>query len=303
MTAQLIDGTAIAQKVRDEVKEKVAKRLAEGKSQPGLATVLVGDRIDSATYVSMKQKACAELGMTSFHHPLPADVTQEDLEKLIKELNADPKVNGILVQLPLPDHLDEESVLKLIDIEKDVDGFSPLNIGRLAQKGREPLFVPCTPYGCIYLLKEAGVKIAGANAVVLGRSNIVGMPAALLLIKENATVTVVHSKTKDIPAVLRDADIVIAAIGRTQMVRGDWIKPGAAVIDVGINGIPMLNEDGTPVISKKTGKPRQKLVGDVNFDEAKEVAGFITPVPGGVGPMTIAMLMANTYRAAEIQSS
>jgi methylenetetrahydrofolate dehydrogenase (NADP+)/methenyltetrahydrofolate cyclohydrolase len=301
MTAQLIDGTAIAQKVRDEVKEKVAKRLAEGKSQPGLATVLVGDRIDSATYVSMKQKACAELGMTSFHHPIPADVTQEDLEKLIKELNADPKVNGILVQLPLPDHLDEESVLKLIDLEKDVDGFSPLNIGRLAQKGREPLFVPCTPYGCIYLLKEAGVKIAGANAVVLGRSNIVGMPAALLLIKENATVTVVHSKTKDIPAVLRDADIVIAAIGRTQMVRGDWIKPGAAIIDVGINGIPMLNEDGTPVISKKTGKPRQKLVGDVNFDEAKEVAGFITPVPGGVGPMTIAMLMANTLRAAEIQ--
>lgn len=301
MTAQLIDGTAIAQKVRDNVKEKVAKRLAEGKSQPGLATVLVGARIDSATYVSMKQKACAELGMTSFHHPLPADVTQEDLEKLIKELNADPKVNGILVQLPLPDHLDEERVLQLISIEKDVDGFSPINLGRLAQKGREPLFVPCTPYGCIYLLKEAGVKIAGANAVVLGRSNIVGMPAALLLIKENATVTVVHSRTKDIPAVMRDADIIIAAIGRAEMVRGSWIKPGAAVIDVGINGIPMLNEDGSPVISQKTGKPRQKLVGDVNFEEAKEVAGFITPVPGGVGPMTIAMLMANTLRAAEIQ--
>jgi methylenetetrahydrofolate dehydrogenase (NADP+)/methenyltetrahydrofolate cyclohydrolase len=301
MTAQLIDGTAIAQKVRDEVKEKVAKRLAAGKSQPGLATVLVGERIDSATYVSMKQKACAELGMTSFHHPVPADITQDDLEKLIKQLNADPKVHGILVQLPLPDHLDEERILQLISIEKDVDGFSPINLGRLAQKGREPLFVPCTPYGCIYLLKEAGVKIAGANAVVLGRSNIVGMPAALLLIKENATVTVVHSKTKDIPAVLRDADIIIAAIGRAEMVRGDWIKPGAAVIDVGINGIPMLNPDGTPVISQKTGKPRQKLVGDVNFEEAKEVAGFITPVPGGVGPMTIAMLMANTLRAAEIQ--
>lgn len=301
MTAQLIDGTAIAQKVRDEVKEKVAKRLAEGKSQPGLATVLVGERIDSATYVSMKQKACAELGMTSFHHPVPADITQDDLEKLIKQLNDDPKVHGILVQLPLPEHLDEERILSLISIEKDVDGFSPINLGRLAQKGREPLFVPCTPYGCIYLLKEAGVKIAGANAVVLGRSNIVGMPAALLLIKENATVTVVHSKTKDIPAVLRNADIIIAAIGRAEMVRGDWIKPGAAVIDVGINGIPMLNPDGTPVISQKTGKPRQKLVGDVNFEEAKEVAGFITPVPGGVGPMTIAMLMANTLRAAEIQ--
>ena len=301
MTAQLIDGTAIAQKVRDEVKEKVAKRLAEGKSQPGLATVLVGDRIDSATYVSMKQKACAELGMTSFHHPVPADISQADLEKLIKELNADLKVNGILVQLPLPGHLDEERVLQLISIEKDVDGFSPINLGRLAQKGREPLFVPCTPYGCIYLLKEAGVKIAGANAVVLGRSNIVGMPAALLLIKENATVTVVHSKTKDIPGVMRDADIIIAAIGRAEMVRGDWIKPGAAVIDVGINGIPKLNPDGTQAISQKTGKPLQKLVGDVNFEEAKEVAGFITPVPGGVGPMTIAMLMANTLRAAEIQ--
>jgi len=301
MTAQLIDGTAIAQKVRDEVKTKVAARLAAGKSQPGLATVLVGERIDSATYVSMKQKACAELGMTSYHHPVPADITQEDLEKLIKELNADPKVNGILVQLPLPSHLDEERVLQLISIEKDVDGFSPLNIGRLAQKGREPLFVPCTPYGCIYLLKEAGVPISGANAVVLGRSNIVGMPAALLLVGENATVTVCHSRTKDIAAVVRQADIIIAAIGKAEFVRGDWVKPGAAIIDVGINGIPMLNPDGSPVISEKTGKPRQKLVGDVNFEEAKEVAGFITPVPGGVGPMTIAMLMANTLRAAEIQ--
>jgi len=290
MTAQLIDGQAIAQKVRDEVKVKVAERIAAGKSQPGLATVLVGERVDSATYVSMKQKACADLGMTSFHHPVPADISQEDLEKLIKELNADPKVNGILVQLPLPDHLDEERVLQLISIEKDVDGFSPINIGRLAQKGREPLFVPCTPYGCIYLLKEAGVQISGANAVVLGRSNIVGMPAALLLVKENATVTVCHSRTKNIADVVRQADILIAAIGRTEMVRGEWIKPGAAVIDVGMNSKP----DAT----KKRG---YRLVGDVNFDEAKEVAGFITPVPGGVGPMTIAMLMANTLRAAEIQ--
>ena len=290
MTAQLIDGKAIAQKVRDEVKEKVAKRLAEGKSQPGLATVLVGERIDSATYVKMKQKACAELGMTSFHHPLPADVSQEELEKLIKELNADPKVSGILVQLPLPDHLNEERVLQLISIEKDVDGFSPINIGRLAQKGREPLFVPCTPYGCIYLLKDAGVEISGANAVVLGRSNIVGMPAALLLVKENATVTVCHSRTKNIAEVVRKADILIAAIGKMEFVQGDWIKPGAAVIDVGMNDKP----DAT----KKRG---YRLVGDVNFEEAKEVAGFITPVPGGVGPMTIAMLMANTLRAAEIQ--
>jgi 5,10-methylene-tetrahydrofolate dehydrogenase/methenyl tetrahydrofolate cyclohydrolase len=301
MTAQLIDGTAIAQKVRDNVKEEVAKRVAAGKSQPGLATVLVGARVDSAAYVGMKQKACAELGMNSFHNTLPEDASQEEVEALVKKLNADPTVNGILVQLPLPSHLDEERVLQLINIEKDVDGFSPLNIGRLAQKGREPLFVPCTPYGCIYLLKEAGVKIAGANAVVLGRSNIVGMPAALLLVKENATVTIVHSRTQNIADVIRQADILIAAIGRTEMVRGDWIKPGAAVIDVGINGVPLFNPDGTPLLSLKTGKPRQKLVGDVNFEEAKEVAGFITPVPGGVGPMTIAMLMANTLRAAEIQ--
>ncbi|GAB4422461.1 MAG: bifunctional methylenetetrahydrofolate dehydrogenase/methenyltetrahydrofolate cyclohydrolase FolD [Anaerolineales bacterium] len=290
MTAKIIDGKAIAQKVRDEVKEKVAARAAAGKSQPGLATVLVGERVDSATYVSMKQKACAELGMTSFHHPVPEDISQEELEKLIKELNADPKVHGILVQLPLPKHLDEERVLQLISIEKDVDGFSPINIGRLAQKGREPLFVPCTPYGCIYLLKEAGVEISGANAVVLGRSNIVGMPAALLLVRENATVTICHSRTKNIDEVVRRADIIIAAIGMMEFVRGDWIKPGAAVIDVGINDKP----DPT----KKRG---YRLVGDVNYEEAVEVAGYITPVPGGVGPMTIAMLMANTLRAAEIQ--
>ena len=290
MTAQLIDGTAIAKKVREDVKEKVAARIAAGRSKPGLATVLVGDRVDSATYVSMKQKACAELGMESFHHQLPANAAQDEVEKLVKDLNADPKVNGILVQLPLPGHIDEETILRAIDLTKDVDGFSPINIGRLAQKGREPLFVPCTPYGCIYLLKEAGVQISGANAVVLGRSNIVGMPAALLLIAENATVTVCHSRTKNIADVVRQADIIIAAIGKMEFVRGDWIKPGAAVIDVGINSKP----DPT----KKSG---YRLVGDVNFEEAKEVAGFITPVPGGVGPMTIAMLMNNTFRAAEIQ--
>jgi 5,10-methylene-tetrahydrofolate dehydrogenase/methenyl tetrahydrofolate cyclohydrolase len=232
---------------------------------------------------------------------LPADITQGELEALIRNLNENPEVHGILVQLPLPSHLNEERVLQLISIEKDVDGFSPINIGRLAQKGREPLFVPCTPFGCIYLLDRCGVKIEGANAVVLGRSNIVGMPAALLLIGRNATVTVCHSRTKDIASVVREADIVIAAIGKREFVRGDWIKPGAAIIDVGINGVPVLNPDGTPAISEKTGKPKQKLVGDVNFEEAKEVAGFITPVPGGVGPMTIAMLMKNTLRAAELQ--
>jgi methylenetetrahydrofolate dehydrogenase (NADP+)/methenyltetrahydrofolate cyclohydrolase len=291
MTAQIIDGKAIAQKVREEVAAKVAKRTAAGKPQPTLATVLVGDRVDSATYVASKQKACQELGMGSISHNLPADISQEELEKLIKKLNSSKKVNGILVQLPLPSHLNEERILQLVSIEKDVDGFSPINIGRLAQKGREPLFVPCTPFGCIYLLEQAGVKIEGANAVVLGRSNIVGMPAALLLIGKNATVTVCHSRTRDLPAAVRQADILIAAIGKMEMVRGDWIKPGAAVIDVGINSKP----DPT----KKSG---YRLVGDVNFDEAKEVAGFITPVPGGVGPMTIAMLMRSTLRAAEIQS-
>jgi 5,10-methylene-tetrahydrofolate dehydrogenase/methenyl tetrahydrofolate cyclohydrolase len=290
MTAQLIDGKLIAQQVRDNVAAEVAKRTAAGKPQPTLATVLVGDRPDSISYVTSKGKACQELGMGSVSHHLPADISQEELEKLIKKLNASKKVNGILVQLPLPSHLNEERVLQLISIEKDVDGFSPINIGRLAQKGREPLFVPCTPFGCIYLLEQAGVKIEGANAVVLGRSNIVGMPAALLLIGKNATVTVCHSRTRDLPGVVRQADILIAAIGKMEMVRGDWIKPGAAVIDVGINSKP----DPT----KKSG---HRLVGDVCFEEAKEVAGFITPVPGGVGPMTIAMLMRNTLRAAEIQ--
>lgn len=290
MTAQLIDGKLIAAQVREEVAANVAKRIAAGKSKPTLATVLVGDRVDSATYVSSKQKACAELGMGSVSKNLPGDISQEELERIIKALNDDKSVHGILVQLPLPSRLDEERVLGLVGIEKDVDGFSPLNIGRLAQKGREPLFAPCTPNGCIYLLEKSGVPIEGANAVVLGRSNIVGMPAALLLIARNATVTVCHSRTKDLPSVIKQADILIAAIGKPEFVRGDWIKPGAAVIDVGINSKP----DST----KKSG---YRLVGDVNFDEAKEAAGFITPVPGGVGPMTIAMLMRNTLRAAEIQ--
>jgi len=292
MTAQLIDGKLIAQQTRAEIAANVAKRVAAGKSKPTLATVLVGERVDSATYVRSKGKACEELGMGSVSRHLPEDISQADLEKIIQDLNADKSVNGILVQLPLPAHLNEERVLQLVGVEKDVDGFSPLNMGRLAQKGREPLFVPCTPFGCIYLLEKAGVKIEGANAVVLGRSNIVGMPAALLLIGKNATVTVCHSRTKDIAAVVRQADILIAAIGKMEFVRGDWLKPGAAVIDVGINSKP----DAT----KKSG---YRLVGDVNFEEAKEVAGFITPVPGGVGPMTIAMLMRNTLCAAEIQDS
>jgi methylenetetrahydrofolate dehydrogenase (NADP+) / methenyltetrahydrofolate cyclohydrolase len=291
MTAQIIDGKAIAQSIRTEVAAEVAKRTAGKKPRPTLATVLVGDRPDSASYVSAKCKACAELGMRSISESLPADATQAQVEQVVKKLNASRTVNGILVQLPMPAHINEERVLSLISIEKDVDGLSPNNIGRLAQKGRQPLFIPCTPYGCIYLLEQFGVKIEGANAVVLGRSNIVGMPVALLLINNNATVTVCHSRTRNLPDVVRQADILIAAIGRTEMVRGDWIKPGAAVIDVGINSVPDA--------SKKSG---HRLVGDVKFDEAKEVAGCITPVPGGVGPMTIAMLMKNTLHAAEIQN-
>jgi methylenetetrahydrofolate dehydrogenase (NADP+)/methenyltetrahydrofolate cyclohydrolase len=290
MAAQIIDGKAIAQAVREQVAAEVAKRTLAGQPQPVLATVLVGNRSDSLSYVTSKGKACQELGMGSISEHLPENATQQEVEEVVKRLNADPQVSGILVQLPMPAHIDEERVLSLVSIEKDVDGFSPINIGRLAQKGRQPLFVPCTPSGCIYLLDQAGVKIEGANAVVLGRSNIVGMPTALLLIGRNATVTVCHSRTRGLPSVVRQADILIAAIGKMEMVRGDWIKPGAAVIDVGINEKP----DST----KKKG---YRLVGDVNFAEAVEVAGWITPVPGGVGPMTIAMLMKNTLRAAQIQ--
>jgi len=288
MTAKIIDGKAIAEAVRLEVGEGVKRLAAAGGPAPGLATVLVGDNPASHTYVGAKRKACAELGIESFGHYLAATATQDEVESLVRTLNTDPKVHGILVQLPLPAGLDEEAVLRSISIEKDVDGFHPINIGRLAQKGREPLFVPCTPSGCIVLLKRAGAKLDGANAVVVGRSNIVGMPAALLLVKENATVTICHSRTKDLAGVCRQADILIAAIGKTEMIRGDWIKPGAYVIDVGIN----RKEDA----SKKSG---YRLVGDVAFDEAAEVAGAITPVPGGVGPMTIALLMQNTLRAAE----
>jgi methylenetetrahydrofolate dehydrogenase (NADP+)/methenyltetrahydrofolate cyclohydrolase len=289
MTAQIIDGKAIGQQVRQDVALEVAKMKEEGYPPPGLATVLVGDNPASHVYVGMKQKTCAELGIESYGYKLAEDASQEEVEKLVIELNADPKVSGILVQLPLPKGLDEESVLNKISLEKDVDGFSPVNIGRLAQKGREPLFVPCTPYGVIYLLEITGVKLDGANAVVLGRSNIVGMPVALLLVGKNATVTICHSRSKDLAGICRGADILIAAVGRPQMVRADWVKPGAVVIDVGTNRI-----------DDPTHPKGSRLVGDVMFDEVKEVAGAITPSPGGVGPMTIAMLMKNTARAARL---
>lgn len=289
MTAQIIDGKAIAEQVRAKVATDVAAMVAQGLPRPGLATVLVGENPASQLYVSSKQKACAEVGIESFGHNLPASIPQAELEELVRSLNADPRVNGILVQLPLPAGLDEEKVLRTISIEKDVDGFHPINIGRLAQKGREPLFVPCTPAGVMYMLETLGVKLEGANAVVLGRSNIVGMPVALLLVKANATVTICHSRSKDLPAICRQADVLVAAVGKAQMVRGDWVKPGAVVIDVGTNRIP----DAT----KKSGS---RLVGDVCFEEAKEVAGAITPVPGGVGPMTIALLLRNTAHSAKL---
>ena len=289
MTATIIEGKAIAANIRSQIREAVVGMQEDYGYTPGLATVLVGDNQASATYVRSKQKTCEELGIRSIGHELPADTTQEQVERLVSSLNADPAVNGILVQLPLPKHLNEEAVLNSISLEKDVDGFHPVNIGRLAMKGRNPLFIPCTPYGCIVLLDESNTPIRGAEAVVVGRSNIVGLPVAMLLQKRDATVTICHSRTRDLVEHTRRADIIIAAIGQAEMITGDMIKPGATVIDVGIN------QKADPAA-----KRGYRLVGDVDFEAAKEIAGAITPVPGGVGPMTIAMLMKNTVRAAEI---
>lgn len=288
MTAIVIDGKAVAEEVKNKVKEGVAYLKGEYNVTPGLATVLVGERPDSQAYVASKQKACQELGMHSVGQHIDANISQGELLAIVQGLARDPQVHGILVQLPLPAQIDSEAILGAIPIEKDVDGFSPLNVGRLSMKNREPMFVPCTPLGCLYLMESVGTKIEGARAVVLGRSNIVGLPMAFLLLHRNATITICHSRTRDLPDVVRQADIVVAAIGKTRFVKGDWIKPGATVIDVGINEIP----DAT----RKSGK---RLVGDVDFDEVREVAGAITPVPGGVGPMTIAMLMQNTLTAAQ----
>jgi 5,10-methylene-tetrahydrofolate dehydrogenase/methenyl tetrahydrofolate cyclohydrolase len=288
MTANLIDGKAIAESVKNKVKEGVEYLKSEYNVIPGLATVLVGDRPDSRVYVASKQKACADLGMNSYGNNLPADISQGELLDVVQALARDSNVHGILVQLPLPSHIDSEAILGAVPIEKDVDGFSPLNVGRLSMKNREPMFVPCTPLGCLYLIESVGTKIEGANAVVLGRSNIVGLPVSFLLLHRNATITICHSRTRNLPEIARQADILVAAIGKPRFVQAAWVKPGATVIDVGINEIP----DAT----KKSGK---RLVGDVDFDAVKEVAGAITPVPGGVGPMTIAMLMQNTLTAAQ----
>ena len=287
MGAQLIDGNAIAKAIHEELTQEVTA-LKEKGVVPGLATVLVGDDPASQTYVRMKQRRCKDMGIHSVGHNLPGDATQEEVETLVRALNADPTINGILVQLPLPFHLDEEAILSAISLGKDVDGFHPINIGRLAMKGREALFAPCTPAGIIELIDRIGVSIEGKEAVVLGRSNIVGLPVSMLLLKRNATVTICHSRTQDLPVVTRRADILIAAVGRTEMVKADWVKPGAVVIDVGINRV-----------DDPRAKRGYRLVGDVAFEEVKDVAGWLTPVPGGVGPMTIAMLLKNTVTSAK----
>ncbi|ARJ68875.1 bifunctional methylenetetrahydrofolate dehydrogenase/methenyltetrahydrofolate cyclohydrolase FolD [Paracoccus contaminans] len=278
MTADIIDGKALAADLRARIGAQVAAMRSTHGIVPGLAVVLVGDDPASAVYVRSKARATAEAGMQGFEHRLPADTPQETLLALVGRLNDDPAVNGILVQLPLPPHVDETAVINAIAPEKDVDGFTVLNAGRLATGQRA--MVPCTPLGCLMLLRDRLGSLAGLDALVIGRSNIVGRPMAQLLLANDATVTVAHSRTRELPALCRRADIVVAAVGRPRFVQGDWIKPGATVIDVGIN------------------RTDAGLVGDVDFDAARRVAGAITPVPGGVGPMTIACLLANTLTAA-----
>ena len=281
--ATIIDGKAFSAKLRGEIARRVALLKQAHSITPGLAVVLVGEDPASQVYVRSKGKQTVEAGMNSYEHKLDANTSQEDLLTLIDQLNNDPNVHGILVQLPLPGHIDEESIINSISVDKDVDGFHLSNVGRLAI-GAEGI-VPCTPLGSLMMLKDHLGDLSGLKAIVVGRSNIVGKPMASLLLKESCTVTIAHSRTRDLPGECRQADIVVAAVGRPEMVKGDWIKPGATVIDVGINRIE--NEDGTT-----------RLVGDVEFDSAAEVAGAITPVPGGVGPMTIACLLHNALQQA-----
>lgn len=285
MTAEVIDGRAFALALRERVSEYAHRFEAETGRQAGLAVVLVGDDPASQVYVRAKGKATIEAGMASFEHRLAADSSESELLALVETLNADPLVDGILVQLPLPDHMDEAAVIAAILPDKDVDGFTVVNAGRLAVG--VPGFVPCTPLGCLMLLKDRLGDLSGLDAVVIGRSNIVGKPMAQLLLQESCTVTVAHSRTRDLPELVRRADIVIAAVGRPELVKGHWLKPGATVIDVGINRLPAAQ-----------GEPKGRLVGDVDFGSALQVAGAVTPVPGGVGPMTIAVLLRNTLVAA-----
>jgi len=287
MSTQIIDGKKIAADVRAQVGAEVQRLVKEHGLKPGLAVVLVGEDPASKVYVKNKAQQTVEVGMNSWEHKLPADTSEADLLALVNKLNNDPACHGILVQLPLPKHINSEKVLNSIDPDKDVDGFHPVNVGRLWVGERA--LVPCTPTGSVILAKTVAPTLAGMNAVVIGRSNIVGKPVAALLLRENCTVTVAHSKTRDLPGVVKAADLVVAAVGIPEMVRGDWIKPGAIVIDVGINRI--TGPDG-----------KGKLVGDVKYDECVKVAGAITPVPGGVGPMTIACLLRNAAQAAAMQN-
>jgi methylenetetrahydrofolate dehydrogenase (NADP+) / methenyltetrahydrofolate cyclohydrolase len=286
--ASIIDGKSVAARVRADVAARVAERVAQGRPAPGLAVVLVGEDPASQVYVRNKAGATREVGMASIEHKLPASTGEDDLLALIADLNRRPDVNGILVQLPLPKHIDAAKVIEAIDPAKDVDGFHPLNVGRLAAGGQA--LAPCTPTGCLILVRSVRRELAGLEAVVIGRSNIVGKPMAQLLLAASCTVTIAHSRTRDLPAVVRRADLVVAAVGRPEMVRGDWIKPGATVIDVGVNRVAGPGGPGS----------RDRLVGDVAYEEARAVAGAITPVPGGVGPMTIACLLRNTLQAAEM---
>ena len=290
MTAEIIDGKALAATVREKVAGQVARLKEDHDITPGLAVVLVGADPASQVYVRSKGKQTVETGMNSYEHKLEADTPEANLLALIDTLNNDPAVHGILVQLPLPGHLDEDLVINSISPEKDVDGFHVSNVGRLGT-GQKSM-VPCTPLGCLMMLREHHGRLSGMDAVVIGRSNIVGKPMAQLLLGDSCTVTIAHSRTRDLPATVRRADIVVAAVGRPQMVPGDWIKPGATVIDVGINRIAAPERGVT-----EDGSPKTRLVGDVDFESAAAVAGAITPVPGGVGPMTIACLLANTVTA------
>ncbi len=286
MSAQIIDGKAIAADLRAAVKTETARLTKAHGFVPGLAVVLIGDDPASRTYVGAKSRAVVEAGMRPFDHHLTADASERELLDLVHLLNVDPAVHGILVQMPLPRQIDAARIIAAVNPDKDVDGFHPLNAGRLASG--LPALAPCTPVGCVKLARTVHASLTGLDAVVIGRSNIVGKPLAQLLLAENATVTIAHSRTRELPALCRRADLLFAAIGRAEMVRGDWIKPGAAVIDVGINRVPHGD--------------KSKIVGDVCFAEAVEIAGAITPVPGGVGPMTIACLLVNTLRAACMQA-
>ncbi len=290
MPATIIDGKAVAARVRARIAEDAAAFTQQHGLPPGLGVVLVGDLTASATYVRMKQKACDEVGLTSYKTALPDAATQEAVENAVRAFNDDPNVHGILVQLPLPKHIDEEAVLNLISLEKDADGIHPMNMGLLALKGREPLYTPATPTGVMMMFEDAGIDLSGKSAIVIGRSNIVGVPMALLLNNANATVTVAHSRTPNIPELVKASDIVVAAIGRTEYVKRDWIKPGAVVIDVGINRV-----------DDPSAKRGYRLVGDVEFEGTVDVAGYLTKVPGGVGPMTITALLSNTVKAARRQ--